>query len=182
MARRARRQRRLGEDAMNARRNALGLLVGWSLAACAARPESQQPPPPQAPVSAPATQVAARAQAGDTIYVVELFVRPERRRHFEDFVQEVLWPAFQHIEGSTGRPLLTHTRMLVPLHENADTSYTYTFLLDPVVAGEPYDLLALLRARYGDEEAVRQYERFTETWKRDFTARPFVQSVKPTVR
>jgi hypothetical protein len=60
---------------------------------------------------------------------------------------------------------------------NADGTLTFTFVLDPVVQGESYNVLDILREAYTTPgEAEQQYARFTETWARDFTARPFVQS------
>lgn len=119
----------------------------------------------------------ARAQPGDTVYLVEHYVRPERRQEFEAFVDGVLWPAFQRSMATNParRRVLRQLRLLRPVAPNDDGTYTYTFVLDPVVSGESYSVLDLLREVYPEEEAKQHYGRFTETWARDFTSRPFIQ-------
>jgi hypothetical protein len=140
----------------------LGLAVGVSLSACG----GQQAAPAPGPTAA-ASQL--RAQPGDTVYLVDHYVRPDQREHFEEFVEQVLWPALR------GR-VQQQTRMLKSLVPNEEGSFTYTFVLDPVVQGERYDILDFLRATYPEEEAVQHYVRFTDTWAREFTTRLFVQS------
>jgi hypothetical protein len=131
-----------------------------------ARPGTVQTPGPTSRVSE------------DTVYIVRHYVRPERRAHFEDFVQTVLWPAFR--QSATAQPskrdLLRSVRLLQPVRPEDDGVLTYTFLLDPYVRGESYNVLELLRGVYPEDEARRQYSRFTETWARDFTTHAYVQS------
>jgi hypothetical protein len=145
-------------------RTTLSVLVGIaavaSIAACGAQPS---------PAATPTVTIPLRAQAGDTVYLVDHYVRPDQREQFEEFVSQILWPALR------GR-VQQQTRMLKSLVPNEEGSYTYTFVLDPVVPGERYNILDFLRATYPEEEAVQHYVRFTDTWAREFTTRLFVQS------
>jgi hypothetical protein len=122
-----------------------------------------------------------RAVGGDTVYLVHHHVRAERRLQFEDFVQEILWPALR--QSAAARParreLARSIRLLQPLAADRDGVYTYTFVLDPYVPGESYNILEILREVYPEDEAVRQYSSFTETWARDFTTHGFVQARHP---
>jgi hypothetical protein len=118
-----------------------------------------------------------RTQPGDTVYLIEHYVRADRRQQFEEFVETVLWPAFQRSAARSparGRAW-RQTRLLRPTTANEDGTYTYTFVLDPVVRGESYNVLDLLGEAYPEEEAKQHYARFTDTWARDFTSRPFIQ-------
>jgi hypothetical protein len=142
----------------------LGLAVVVSLAACG----GQQAAPATGP-GGPAAASPLRAQAGDTVYLVDHYVRPDQREQFEGFVEQVLWPALR------GR-VQQQTRMLKSTVPNEEGSFTYTFVLDPVVQGERYNILDFLRAAYPEDEAVQHYVRFTDTWAREFTTRLFVQS------
>ena len=153
------------------RRVGLAMVV-LALAGCAA-PQGGAGGGPTAATGGP----PVRAQPGDTVYFVELHVRGDRTPQFEQFVEQVLWPAFERAGGTNAasRPLARQTRMLRPIASNADGSYTYTFVLDPPVPGERYDILEILRGAY-PTEAEQQYSRFTETWQRDFTVRSFVQA------
>jgi hypothetical protein len=150
---------------------ALGAVL-LSAVACASAPgpDLQPTPPNPAPGIGPAV-----AGAGDVIYLIEHRVRPERREQFELFVQDVLWPAFQRSATAAGRPA-PRIRLLIPESASEDGSYPYTFVLDPIAAGEPYNVLDVLREAYGAEEAMRHYGLYTATWADDFISRRFVQS------
>jgi hypothetical protein len=125
----------------------------------------------------PGRSALVRAQPGDTVYVIEHDVLAARVPQFEQFVDSVLRPAWQRTAATDpGRlRILRQTRILRPVAPNDDGNYTYTFLLDPVVAGQAYNVLELLREVYPEEEAKQRYARFTETWARDFRSRAFVQ-------
>ena len=154
------------------RRHACLTALLLALGACASGPSTPGRATPSGAWSA-----RGRAQPGDTVYLVEHYVRADRRQQFEEFVTRVLWPAFQRTAANNRARarVLQQTRLLRPITANDDGTYTYTFVLDPVVSGESYSVLDLLREVYSDEEARQHYVRFTETWARDFTARSFVQ-------
>ena len=154
------------------RLGALGAAVLLSVVACASAPGPDLQPS-QGPIPGPG--VAAPASAGDVVYLIEHHVQPERREQFELFVQDVLWPAFQRTASAAGRPV-PRIRLLIPEAASDDGSYPYTFVLDPIVAGEPYNVLDVLGEAYGAEEGLRHYGLFTATWADDFTSRRFAQS------
>lgn len=140
-----------------------GLLA---LAACAGASANRGPAP------------AVRAVAGDTVSLVQYYVRPEGRAPFEEFIRESYWPAVQRVsEAEPGRLRgFTQTRIVFPVRPNPDGTFTYLFLLDPYVSGESYRILELLQAVYPAAEAEQRYRRWAETWARPFTSQVFVQS------
>jgi hypothetical protein len=146
-----------------------------TLGACATMQAGSGTAGPAGPEQPP---LPTRAQAGDTVYLIEHYVRADQQRQFEDFVQLVLWPALEATASAnqTRAQILRQTRLLRPVHPEEDGSLTYTFVLDPVVVGESYNVLELLRESYAEEMALQHYARFTATWAREFTSRPFVQS------
>jgi hypothetical protein len=154
-----------------------GIALVLSLVACAAKQDAGSSPASAGQRPGGVAPAVTRAQAGDTVYLVEHYVRPESRQQFEEFVDGVLWPAFQRAAATNavrGR-MLQQSRLLRPVTPNDDGTYTYTFILDPLVTGESYSVLDLLREVHPEEAAKQHYERFTETWARDFTSRPFIQ-------
>ena len=157
----------------------LGALL-LAAAGCSSRGagNTSAPVPQQRTGTEPVTRATGAVQTGDTVYVIRHYVRPERRSQFEDFVQTVLWQAFRQSAAAqpAKREAFRGVRLLKPLQPEEDGVLTYAFLLDPYVAGESYNVLELLQKAYPDEEARRQYSRFTETWARDFTTHAFVQS------
>jgi hypothetical protein len=144
------------------------------LTACASAPTT-------GPGSARSGTVAIRAQRGDTLHIIEHHIRPERRQQFEEFVEQMLWPAFQRAAGTSPslHEALQRTRFIAAAAAAEDGTWTYAFVLDPAVKGESYNVFEILRTAYGDEEALRQYHRYTETWARGFTARTYIQQSNP---
>jgi hypothetical protein len=154
---------------------ALPVLLTLALPACASAPAAA---PGTGGVATPGVTPDPRAQRGDTVYVVQHYVRPERRQQFEEFVSSVLWPAFRQVAAS--RPehqrAIAGIRLLTPVQPDGDGVYTYTFILDPYVAGWAYNIYDVLREVHPAEVAQTQYGRFTEMWARDFTSRAFIQA------
>lgn len=138
---------------------------------------SKKPVPAPAPVP-----VVARAAPGDTMYVIEHFVRADRRAQFERFLTDSYWPAVRRLAAtdSASAHVLRQTRVLYPLRANEDGSYSYVFLTDPVVRGESYNILEQLRRVYSPQETERRYRALTDSWARPFATRPFAQPAYPT--
>lgn len=136
-------------------------------------------PAAQAPTPAP---TVVRAAVGDTVYVIEHVVRPDRREQFERFLTGSYWPAVRLVArtDSGAARVLRQTRVLYPARPNDDGTFTYVFLTDPVVRGETYNILELLRRVYTPQETERRYRELTDSWARPFVARPFVQPAYPT--
>jgi hypothetical protein len=136
------------------------------------------PAPPPAP---PAPAAPVRAAAGDTVYLIEHVVRPDRREQFERFLTTSYWPAVRFVArtDSGAARVLRQTRVLYPARPNEDGTFTYVFLTDPVVRGETYNILELLRRVHTPQETERRYRELTESWARPFSSRPFVQPPYP---
>lgn len=142
---------------------ALGLL---SLAAACVSPSTGPSPFP------------TRAAAGDTVSLVQYYVRPDGRERFEQFVRESYWPAVQQVaqaDSARARGFL-QGRFVFPVRANADGSYTYVFILDPMVTGANYSMLELLQAAYPAADAQQRHRQWAETWIRPFTSQVFIQS------
>jgi hypothetical protein len=154
------------------RSSMLGAALLASLTACATTGGGggvvQGPPPPPTP------QVV-RAAEGESVYLIHHYILADQRQQFESFVDEVLWAALRHDTSERGRQRAERVRLLKPVSADTDGAWVYTFVLDPLLPGERYDIFELLRARYGEEDALRHYERYTGTWQRDFVAGAFVQ-------
>lgn len=129
--------------------------------------------PPAGPVP-----LTLRGAAGDSVTVVQYYVRPQARGQFESFLRESYWPAVQQLartEPERVRGFL-QTRIGYPVRANPDGTFTYVFLLDPIVSGQGYGIRELLRQVHPAQEADRRYSAWAATWARDFTSQVFVQS------
>jgi hypothetical protein len=131
----------------------LGVLFALGLGACAPAEEIQEGAP-EAPV--------ARSQTGDTLWVILNHVKPDKREQVEEFLFQVLLPATEQVAETdpTKRAILDQTRMLLPLRANPDSTYTYVWVMDPLVVGANYSYRPILGEVYTEEEV----ERYMEMW------------------
>ena len=98
-----------------------------------------------------------RAREGQDVWVILNHVRAEKREVFEHFMHEILMPALAHIHPET----YNKTRILHPTIPNKDGTYTYIFLMDPVVPDGVYSISGILYQFYRPELA----DQYMKTWK-----------------
>lgn len=161
------------------------VLAGLVLGACTDTSESSGSSPAAA-TAAPAqgsaeqasARTAGRAVAGDTVWVIINYVKPDRRADFERFLHEVFWPAGRRVGQSDAVVARTfaQTRILHPAGPNADGSYTYAFLMDPRISGADYDILSLLKRAHPTAEAERHMATFTAALAREGAQYLLIQS------
>jgi hypothetical protein len=91
--------------------------------------------------------------AADTVWVLLNHVKADQRTAFEHFAYEHLMPAVEKSASSDPvvRRVRSQTRMLVPKEPNADGTYTYIWLMDPVVPEADYSYRGILSKVYSKE-------------------------------
>lgn len=90
-----------------------------------------------------------RAREGEPMWVLINHIRPEKRKAFEHFLDAVLMPATAH----THPEVFSKTRVLYPSVPNEDGTYTYIFLMDPLVETGEYNISHILYDFYKPELA-----------------------------
>ena len=116
-----------------------------------------------------ATPSPATATAGDTVWVVAYKVRPDKRAQFEGFVSR-FWRAgleYGTRQDSTMVAEVRHTRVLYPTQMNSDSTYTYAFIMDPVIHGADYVIRNLAGRVYPPAQAAEELRAFNESIARD---------------
>jgi hypothetical protein len=116
--------------------------AGITLAACASA-VTQPPKETQ--------QENLRAVDGETVWVLLNHVKPDRRKEFERFMHEIIGK----IGAQSESHVLNRTRILHPTEPNKDGSYTYIFLMDPVMPDGEYSFEKLLPLAYSPEEVKK---------------------------
>lgn len=153
----------------------LTLLV---VAACSSR---QAVPGAMNSSSTPAALAAplVRGTIGDTVRMVVNHVRPEKRDQFERFMRDVLHPAMDKdaVDNPTTAEHIRRARLLVPVKMDADSTYAYIFLVDPVATSVPYSFPKALRRMYPPDEAAERLKMFTESLARPSDSYTLVNSV-----
>ena len=97
------------------------------------------------------------ASPGESMWVILNHVKADKRQQFEKFVYEILLPALE--EGAkvdlTSKKIIEQTRMLEPRRANKDSSYTYIWLMDPIVKDADYSYPGILNKVYSPEETKK---------------------------
>jgi hypothetical protein len=130
------------------------------------------PPSPTGPAGLP------RANKGESVLVVVNTVKADKRRQFEAFLHDSFWPMGRNV-GQTDLLLsrtFAHTRILHPKAANQDGTFTYVFLMDPVLADATYDIEKLLLRGYPPDEAKRLYAQFKDSLQGEQLVYAFEQS------
>ena len=97
------------------------------------------------------------SKQGDPMWVILNHVKADKRQQFEKFAYEVLLPALEETAKSnlTTRKMIGQTRMLEPRRANKDSSYTYIWLMDPLVKDAIYSYPGILKRVYSPEETKK---------------------------
>ena len=108
-----------------------------------------------------AQQELTRAAKGDTVWVLLNHVKPDKVEDFERFIYEVLKPAIEKHKPEW----LTNVRVLHPAAQNEDSTYTYTFIMDPKMYPS-YRFMVVMEPMYGKEKAEEYIQTlFSESLK-----------------
>ncbi len=139
------------------------LVTCLALSACAPTPASEPGVAPGRALSV--TVPTARAAPGDTVLVLVNRIKADKREQFESFVNS-FWASGMRLgktDPTIGR-VFQHTRVLNPVRPNADGTYSYIFIMDPVIPGGNYDIEATLKRMYPADEAARRFKMLEETF------------------
>jgi hypothetical protein len=91
------------------------------------------------------------------MWVLLNHVKADKRDVFERFMGEIIMPTAERFEPNVTR----RVRILHPTTPNEDGTYTYIFLMDPVVADGEYEFERILERFYPPEQ-VAAYLRMWE--------------------
>ncbi|MBT4318719.1 MAG: hypothetical protein HN653_07500 [Candidatus Marinimicrobia bacterium] len=97
------------------------------------------------------------AKQGESMWVLLNHVKADKRQQFEKFVYEVLFPALKENakKDIISRNIIEQTRMLEPRRANKDSSYTYIWLMDPIVKNADYSYSGILSQVYSSEDTKK---------------------------
>lgn len=120
------------------------ILVTMFVCSCtASKPEND----PSTPVQSP---LYSAAKEGDSVWVILNYVKADKKEQFEKFVHEAFWPNAQKLSESD-KKMFQQTRVLGPTKQEADGSYIYIFLMDPLISGGDYSIDNALKKMHGDK-------------------------------
>lgn len=104
-----------------------------------------------------------RAKQGDKMLLVINYVKAEVKEDYMKFMEEVFFDAVVH----SNTPLLQEqhrkTRWLLPQGQNEDQSWTFVYLMDPLVEEGDYQFPSVLQEKYTKEKVealMKQYDAY----------------------
>jgi hypothetical protein len=102
------------------------------------------------------------AAAGDEVWVAVNTIKADKREQFEKFIFEIFWPAAKKLSQEEQKAF-NYTRVLTPKQANEDGTYTYIFIMDPVIPGAHYQIEKYLIKMYGEKKGAEYWKVFEET-------------------
>ena len=105
------------------------------------------------------------SKQGDQMWVIINHVKADKRQQFEEFVYQILLPALEEDAKNnlSSRNIIAQTRMLEPTRINDDSSYTYIWLMDPLVKDANYGYNNVLSKVYNPEETEKYISLLSES-------------------
>ena len=108
--------------------------------------------------SKPAARPMARS--GETVWVCLDPIKKDKRTQYERFLHEIFWAGAAKLNPADQK-VMRQTRILHPAKAEADGTYSYFFVMDPVIKGADYDIESLLTKMYGKAKATEYYKLYT---------------------
>lgn len=100
------------------------------------------------------------ASSGQTVWVCLDPIKKDKRAQYERFLHEIFWPGAAKLSPAEQR-VFRQTRILHPTKAETDGSYSYFFVMDPVIKGGDYDIESLLTKMYGKAKATEYFKLYT---------------------
>lgn len=123
--------------------------------------------------SKPAARPMARS--GEAVLVCLDPIKKDKRVQYERFLHEIFWPGAAKLSPAD-QQVFRQTRILHPTKAEADGSYSYFFVMDPLIKGGDYDIESLLTKMYGKAKATEYYKLYTTAHVRPQVSYEITQS------
>jgi hypothetical protein len=104
-----------------------------------------------------------RAKQGDMVWLIVNHIKNESKTDYLNWMNTHFLPVLVSTLDENTKKQYQHTRWLEPAQQNPDNTWTYVFIMDPVIPKANYDISALLATTYGTEKAAvlyKEYESF----------------------
>ena len=101
------------------------------------------------------------ARSGETVLVCLDPIKKDKRAQYERFLHEIFWAGMSKLSPADQK-MMRQTRILHPTKAEADGTYSYFFVMDPVVKGGNYDIESALTKMYGKAKAT-EYLKLSST-------------------
>ena len=104
--------------------------------------------------------VRPMARSGEGVWVCLDPIKKDKRAQYERFLHEIFWAGAAKLSAADQR-VFRQTRILHPTKAEADGTYSYFFVMDPVIKGANYDIESMLTKMYGKAKATEYFKLYT---------------------
>jgi len=104
-----------------------------------------------------------KAKEGEFVYVIVNYVKNEAKAEYEKFMNDVFMKTLMTSTKKVTQQAYSTTRWLIPASQNEDKSWSFIFIMDPVVDDANYSIENLFQEKYSATEAnelLKKYESF----------------------
>ena len=101
-----------------------------------------------------------RAKYGESVLIVIIKVKDESKIDFDKWIEEVLYKALYNSESDMKKAQLKATRWLEPTRQNQDGTWTYSWIMDPIIPNTNYDIELFLVKEYGEEIGKAHWQKY----------------------
>lgn len=98
-----------------------------------------------------------RAKHDDQVLIVIVKVKEDSKEDFDLWIKDVLYDALYKSESMMKKAQLKATRWLEPTKQNEDGTWTYSWIMDPMIPGTNYDIIPFLTSEYGEKEGMKHW-------------------------
>lgn len=111
-----------------------------------------------------------RAKNGDEVLIIVTYVKDELKPEFEKWISDVLYAALNKTTNPMKKDQLKVTRWLEPAHQNEDKTWTYVWIMDPIIPNTDYDIPTFLNQEYGEEKGKEHWAKYQTFWAKPVEA------------
>jgi hypothetical protein len=100
---------------------------------------------------------------GEKVWIVVNYIKETAKSDYEKWMTEVFFTPMKTTQDTILKKQYAATRWLTPAKQNEDKTWTYVFIMDPVIPKGNYDIENYLVKSYGEqmgEAYMKQFEGF----------------------
>ena len=102
-----------------------------------------------------------RAKEGDKMMIIFNTVKADAKQDYMKFMENLFFPMVRDHKKPMIREQHLKTRWLGPVTQNEDGSWTFVYLMDPLVENGNYQFPPLFEEKFGQEKAKELLEQYS---------------------
>ena len=101
-----------------------------------------------------------RAKESGKVMMIINYVKDESKTEYEKFMNEIFFDLLSKSKNPLTKEKYQKTRWLTPSAQNENKTWTYAFVMDPLVENGDYGILPLFQERFSKEESEKLLEKY----------------------